>query len=384
KTPGNKQNELKQIFTEVRTRSTSDARNGSRYLELKIRKMLQKFEVENEQTVRQIAQAQDIDIYELAQQIIYFASEPSVQHMEVSPVYQMVRQLHKDKANCFKIIDIPNFIQSLANITNNFEWEQNYIFEKEIRIYSKYCIYLINAIGDNRVKDAITKALYSTTSLMNEISAASATFIEDIRGKMIMNSICGFFIDRQREKNTITQMRPFLVNPKWAEEIFEAEGGNEEIEAHLTNRKVYYGEIIYCVSCLQMVPSPHAKRRKKLNSLKRMQVVTLYENGMRIPEISRKKHIPVETVRYTVKYANPNIDYEDAPRSGRRRKTTPREDRVIRTFGRKNRYLSAERQANAVAASHNINVSPQTVKNRLKEIGLIPRVLKKRPMLSRK
>ncbi|KAA6366396.1 MAG: hypothetical protein EZS28_038077, partial [Streblomastix strix] len=34
KTPGNKQNELKQIFTEVRTRSTSDARNGSRYLEL--------------------------------------------------------------------------------------------------------------------------------------------------------------------------------------------------------------------------------------------------------------------------------------------------------------------------------------------------------------
>lgn len=79
---------------------------------------------------------------------------------------------------------------------------------------------------------------------MNEISAASATFIEDIRGKMIMNSICGFFIDRQREKNTITQMRPFLVNPKWAEEIFEAEGGNEEIEAHLTNRKVYYGEIM--------------------------------------------------------------------------------------------------------------------------------------------
>ncbi|KAA6394218.1 MAG: hypothetical protein EZS28_010257 [Streblomastix strix] len=34
KTPGNKQNELEQMFTEVRTRSTSDARNGSRYLEL--------------------------------------------------------------------------------------------------------------------------------------------------------------------------------------------------------------------------------------------------------------------------------------------------------------------------------------------------------------
>lgn len=63
----------------------------------------------------------------------------------------------------------------------------------------------------------------------------------------------------------------------------------------------------------------------------------------------------------------------DRPRSGRPRVTTRRQDRYMRLTHLRNRFRTAVETAQVTPGMHNNRISPDTVRNRLREFGLRPR-----------
>src|ERR1700761_7342561 len=75
---------------------------------------------------------------------------------------------------------------------------------------------------------------------------------------------------------------------------------------------------------------------------------------------------------------------KDLPKSGRPRKTTPREDRHIDFTSLQNRRLTGKAIALKHAPSFTKNrLSINSVKGRLREVGLNGRVARKKPWLSK-
>lgn len=68
--------------------------------------------------------------------------------------------------------------------------------------------------------------------------------------------------------------------------------------------------------------------------------------------------------------------------SGRKRKTTKREDKIIIRESKKDPFLTAVDISRIVSTDHNINVSHDTVNRRLNEAGLPSRVARKKPFIS--
>ena len=69
---------------------------------------------------------------------------------------------------------------------------------------------------------------------------------------------------------------------------------------------------------------------------------------------------------------------------GRKRKTTARIDRFIRRKVEENRRLSATKLATELQNYHDVTVHPQTVRNRIKEMGFAGHVAVKKPWMSKK
>ena len=67
---------------------------------------------------------------------------------------------------------------------------------------------------------------------------------------------------------------------------------------------------------------------------------------------------------------------------GRKRKTTSEIDRNIIINVKKNRFVLAAKLAFKVQEDHNITVTPQTIRNRIKKQGY--RVVRKKPFLTAK
>ena len=69
---------------------------------------------------------------------------------------------------------------------------------------------------------------------------------------------------------------------------------------------------------------------------------------------------------------------------GRKRKTTSAIDHNIIINVKKNRFVSAAKLALKVQEDHNITVTPQTIRNRIREQGYRGRVVRKKPFLTSK
>ena len=72
----------------------------------------------------------------------------------------------------------------------------------------------------------------------------------------------------------------------------------------------------------------------------------------------------------------------DRPRSGRPRETTLRQDRHIRIIPLRNRFVNASQTAWQTHGRHNNRISAQTVRNRLRQVGLRARRPLKGPILT--
>lgn len=110
-----------------------------------------------------------------------------------------------------------------------------------------------------------------------------------------------------------------------------------------------------------------------LSELVSVKIVTLANEGCRQEDIARRLHIHQSTVSRIVKRYNETGEYKRRPGQGRKRCTTPRDDRYLRIQSLLNRSLTAPHLQNELLITRQVNVSVKTVIRRLKEVGLNPK-----------
>ncbi|HYN44572.1 MAG TPA: IS630 family transposase [Candidatus Limnocylindrales bacterium] len=114
----------------------------------------------------------------------------------------------------------------------------------------------------------------------------------------------------------------------------------------------------------------------------RVKIHSLRESGKTWREIAEATGKSKETVRKIYGRVVKNNSFKEKPRTGRPRKLSERDRRVIVSILRKSEIKTPERVRKEASAHHNIDISESTVRRAFKESGFVARVKKKKPLLS--
>lgn len=117
---------------------------------------------------------------------------------------------------------------------------------------------------------------------------------------------------------------------------------------------------------------------------KRVQIVTLRQEGFSLREIATKASVDRRTVQRVCKRVQKTSSFKDQPRSGRPPLLDDRQKRLIARSVNREETKTAETIRKEVATFHNINVSRDTIARALKSFGYVARVKIKKPALSEK
>lgn len=113
-------------------------------------------------------------------------------------------------------------------------------------------------------------------------------------------------------------------------------------------------------------------------------IIEHHGSGKSYRQIADMVRLSKDTIAKIVQKYKRSGSYIPAKRSGRPSKTTSRIDRAIVSRVDQERGLSAPKVAKQLESEFSINVTPQTVRNRLHKQGLKGRVALKKPWLSAK
>lgn len=111
-------------------------------------------------------------------------------------------------------------------------------------------------------------------------------------------------------------------------------------------------------------------RRPGLTLEQRQFALGMLGAGMRYRDVARQFNVHESTISRLKTRFEQTGSASDKPRSGRPRKTTPREDNYIVTTSRRNRFMSATVIAGRLQNSTGTRVSVGTVRNRLRKARL--------------
>ena len=125
-------------------------------------------------------------------------------------------------------------------------------------------------------------------------------------------------------------------------------------------------------------------RKQHLSLHQRSLVVDLKNQGKSYRQIQKETGIPFTTVSLIVKKHNLIGTVVSVAGRGRKRKTTSAIDRNIIINVKTNRFISAAKLALKVQIDYNITVTPQTIRNRIREQGYKGRVVRKKPFFTAK
>ena len=100
------------------------------------------------------------------------------------------------------------------------------------------------------------------------------------------------------------------------------------------------------------------------------QVIGMSKTGMSDRSIGTALNVSKTCVENTVKRFKESGTVIEAPRSGRPRKTSPRQDHKLIILSRKNRNASASDLQGMLNSEGTMNVSMSTISERLRERGL--------------
>jgi hypothetical protein len=128
-----------------------------------------------------------------------------------------------------------------------------------------------------------------------------------------------------------------------------------------------------------------AKRplNRRLSLVQRGTAIGMSEMGANPYGISEKLNCAPKSIRELKKKVKKHNTLLDLPRTGRPKKTSPREDRSIKFNSLQNRRLTAKAMAIKQCPTFIKNkVSCSLVKRRLKDAGLPARIARKKPLLS--
>ena len=108
----------------------------------------------------------------------------------------------------------------------------------------------------------------------------------------------------------------------------------------------------------------------RLNDVQRGRAIELLLQGQRQQQVANHFGVNVSTIERLVRRLRGTGRLADRPRSGRPRVTSRRQDRTIRLAHLRNRQLTATETALNTVGTHNRQISPRTVRRRLREHGL--------------
>lgn len=126
--------------------------------------------------------------------------------------------------------------------------------------------------------------------------------------------------------------------------------------------------------------SQSGKRREN-----RIRVVVLAEEGYSSRQIAMKVGVDHSTVLRIIKKFKETGETKDKARTGRPRKTTERDDRILKRISLNNRHLTSPDllvEWNSKAGLQENSVSTRTVRRRLHSVGLKGRRARKKPLLT--
>ncbi|GFW69369.1 transposable element Tcb1 transposase [Trichonephila clavipes] len=103
---------------------------------------------------------------------------------------------------------------------------------------------------------------------------------------------------------------------------------------------------------------------------KRYKIIHLKEEGYSMRQIAAKVPCGLSTAVRTLKRFSETNFIADRGRSGRPRKTSLREDRLLHRISLSNRKLNSSQILKQWTLTSNVSVCPRTVRGRLLEIGL--------------
>ena len=125
-------------------------------------------------------------------------------------------------------------------------------------------------------------------------------------------------------------------------------------------------------------------KRQKLDYSVRQAIVKLHKENHTIRDISEKVIRSKSVVGRVVKSYNDTGKRVSAFKTGRPRKTSAREDRIMQLMSLKDRLKSWTEIKRVMNSTSCVNVSRQTVSRRLQEIGLFNRTPRKKPLVCSK
>ncbi|GFW50264.1 HTH_Tnp_Tc3_2 domain-containing protein [Trichonephila clavipes] len=115
---------------------------------------------------------------------------------------------------------------------------------------------------------------------------------------------------------------------------------------------------------------------------KRYKIIHLKEEGYSMRQIAAKVPCGLSTVVRTSKRFSEKNYIADRGRSGRPRKTSLREDRLLHRISLSNRKLNSSQILKQWTLTSNVSVLPRTVRGRLLEIGLRGCKARPKPLLT--
>ena len=124
--------------------------------------------------------------------------------------------------------------------------------------------------------------------------------------------------------------------------------------------------------------------RQKVDYSERKAILKLHKEHHTIRDISEKVKRSKSVVGRIVKSYNDTGKIVSSSKTGRPRKTSTREDRLMQRMSLKDRFKSCTEIKRDMNSSSGVNVSRQTVSRRLQEIGLFNRTPEKKPLVSSK
>ena len=125
-------------------------------------------------------------------------------------------------------------------------------------------------------------------------------------------------------------------------------------------------------------------KSKELTKVARKQIEVLSKEGKTVREIAQQLGMPKSTVQDTLGRIKKHGVLKSLPRSGRKRKTTPRIDRKILTLAENSVRPNSIDITKQLRELELVNISHRTVRNRLHEYDLHGKALAKKPLLTKR
>ena len=126
-----------------------------------------------------------------------------------------------------------------------------------------------------------------------------------------------------------------------------------------------------------------APRRKEHSMDLRLLAIQHFENGDSYAEIAKKALMPRSSVQYIVEKYKKTKCVLNMKGRGRKRKTTTAVDRIIQRKIKVDRRKSAPTVTQELEKELAVTIHPNTVRNRIHEIGLYGRVARKKPLVNK-